>query len=201
MGEGLPFKSEIMAEAAIFILVLASVAVGILAMLGMTDISPLWIFVPIVVLLLPGFYAAFTSGPFVPSARKRHQAMLRLAKLTSSDVVYDLGCGDGRLVFAAAKIAKKAIGIELSIPLYLFGVIRSFLSRSKGIIRFGDIWKQDYKDATVIFCYLLPKAMKQFHAEIWPSLKPGTVVISNAFPMHALKPTIEEEKVYLYRKK
>lgn len=189
-----------MAEAALFILIIASLAVGVLVLLGLTAISPLWIFVPIVILLVPGFYAAFTSGPFVPSARKRHQTMLRLAGLKSSDVVYDLGCGDGRLVFAAAKTVKEAIGYELSIPLYLFGVIRAFLSRSKGVIRFGDIWKQDYKGATVIFCYLLPKAMQRFHAEIWPTLKPGTVVISNAFPIHALTPAEEEERVFLYRR-
>lgn len=189
-----------MAEAALFILIIASVAVGVLVALDLTAISPLWIFIPIVVLLLPGFYAAFTSGPFVPSARKRHQAMLRLATLKSSDVVYDLGCGDGRLVFAAAKTVKKAIGYELSIPLYLFGVIRAALSRSKGVIRFGDIWKQNYGEATVIFCYLLPKAMQRFHVEIWPTLKPGTVVISNAFPIHALAPVAEEEKVFVYRR-
>ena len=122
---------------------------------------------------------------------------LKLAKLTNSDIVYDLGCGDGRLVFSASGLAKKAIGYEISIPLICYGKIVSlFYPHAK--IRFGNIWKQDYSDATVIFCYLLPGAMKQFHKEIWPKLKKGTRVISNAFEIHDLKPGKKEDKVYLY---
>jgi len=122
-----------------------------------------------------------------------------LADLQSSDIVYDLGCGDGRLIFRSAKFCKKAIGYELSIPLYLFGKIRQLFNPKNAQIRYGNIWKQDYKDADVLFIYLLPKAMKQFYQEVWPTLKPGARVVSNAFQIHELKPIQREEKVYLYR--
>lgn len=125
--------------------------------------------------------------------------MLKLAGLSDEDVAYDMGCGDGRLIFSASKRAKKAIGYDLSIPLVLYGKVVS-LFYPKANIHFGNIWKQDYKDADVIFCYLLPKAMKQFHKEVWPTLKPGTRVISNAFMIHELTPIKKEEKVYLYKK-
>jgi SAM-dependent methyltransferase len=124
--------------------------------------------------------------------------MLKLAKLTDSDVVYDLGCGDGRLVFSASKLSGKACGFDLSIPLVLYGKFIS-LFYPKSHILFGNIWKQNYDDATVIFCYLLPNAMKQFHKEVWPKLKKGTRVISNAFEIHNLKPLKKEGKVYLYQ--
>lgn len=124
--------------------------------------------------------------------------MLDLADLKKTDVAYDLGCGDGRLVFWAAKFCKKAIGYELSIPLFLFGKIRELFNGKNAQICYGNIWKQDYNDANVIFCYLLPKAMKQFYKEVWPKLKPGTKVISNAFQIHEVKPTKKEGKVYLY---
>ena len=126
--------------------------------------------------------------------------MLKLADLSRKDVVYDLGCGDGRLVFQASKSAKKAIGYELSIPLYLFGKLRQLFSRKNAQIRYGNIWKQNYQNADVIFCYLLPKAMKQFYKEVWPKLKPGTRVISNAFQIHEVKPKLVEDKVYLYER-
>ncbi len=125
--------------------------------------------------------------------------MLKLADLDPTDIVYDLGCGDGRLVFQSARFCKKAIGYELSIPLYLFGKIRQLFSRRNATIRYGNIWKQDYKDADVIFCYLLPKAMKQFYKEVWPHLKKGTRVVSNAFQIHEIKPIEKEGKVYLYQ--
>ena len=189
-----------MAEATIFILVVGGVLTAGLFYAGWTNVHPIVIFLPIMILLIPGFYAAFVSGPFVPSAQKRKVAMLKLANIRPSDIVYDLGFGDGRLIFAASNKAKRAIGIELSVPLYLFGLLRKLFSRSKVWILYGNIWKQDYRDADVVFCYLLPKAMHRFYSEIWPSLKPGTRVISNAFPIHETQPAKTEEHVYLYIK-
>jgi SAM-dependent methyltransferase len=186
------------AEATVFIFIAGFLTIGLVVAFRIDWIDPRWIGGVLLALLAPGFYAAVTSGLFVPSSRQRHKNMLALAKLTKKDTVYDVGCGDGRLVFAAAKTAKKAIGYELSIPLYLFGRLRQVFSRRPARIRFGDIWKQDYRDADVIFVYLLPKAMKQFYKVVWPTLKPGTRVVSNAFQIHEMKPVAEKEKVFLY---
>ena len=182
----------------IFIVVAGTLIVILLYAFNLTWVSPYWIIAFLTLLIAPGMYAAFTSGPFVPSARKRHKTMLKLADLTHTDLVYDLGCGDGRLVFSASKFCKKAIGYDLSVPLVLYGKFVSFF-HPKASIHFGNIWKQDYSDATVIFCYLLPGAMKQFHKEVWPKLKKGTRVISNAFEIHDLKPLRKDDKVYLYQ--
>ena len=186
-----------MAEASIFILIAGILVVGVFYVFEITWIDPRIVITLLFLLIMPGLYAAITSGPFVPSARKRHKTMIKLAKLTNKDTVYDLGCGDGRLVFSASKHCKKAIGYDLSIPLVLYGKFISIF-HSKAEIHFGNIWKQDYDKATVIFCYLLPGAMKQFYKEVWPKLKPGTRVVSNAFEIHSLKPGLIEDKVYLY---
>lgn len=187
-----------MAEGTIFILIVGFLLVLVMYVFGLDQIDPRIIVTGLFLLLLPGFYAAVSSGPFVPSSRKRHRTMLKLADLGPDDTVYDLGCGDGRLVFQSAKMAKKAIGYELSIPLYLFGKIRQLFNKNSSI-RYGNIWKQNYKNADVVFVYLLPKAMKQFYKEVWPTLKPGTRVVSNAFQIHELKPNKKEDKVYLYK--
>ena len=188
-----------MAESSIFILVIGIAVILIFYAFNITWIDPRIIVTLLFLLVIPGLYGAFTSGPFVPSAKKRHKMMMELAKITKKDIVYDLGCGDGRLVFSAAKLAKSAIGYDISIPLVIYGKFLSlFIPRSS--IRFGNIWKQDYSDATVVFCYLLPTAMKKFHKDVWPTLKPGTRVLSNAFAMHELKPLKEEDKIFLYLK-
>ncbi len=188
-----------MAESIIFVLLAGTLVIISYYAFGITWIDPRVLIVIFALLIIPGFYAALTSGPFVPSARKRHRTMLKLAQLTGEDVAYDLGCGDGRLVFSASKMAKQATGYDLSIPLILYGkLIALFYPKAK--IRFGNIWKQDYSDADVIFCYLLPKAMRQFHQEVWPKLRPGTRVISNAFMIHELEPVEVVDKVYLYQK-
>lgn len=187
-----------MAESMIFVLIFGTLVVVLLYAFNITWIDPRIIVAVLAVILAPGLYAAFTSGPFVPSARKRHKTMLKLADLKSSDIVYDLGCGDGRLVFSASKPAKRAIGYDLSIPLVLYGKLVS-LFYPKARIRFGNIWKQNYDDATVIFCYLMPNAMAHFYKEVWPKLQKDTRVISNAFEIHSLKPLEVEDKVYLYK--
>lgn len=187
-----------MAESMIFVVIFGGLVVTILYLFNLTWVEPWMVAILLALFLAPGLYAAFTSGPFVPSARKRHKTMLKLADLKSSDVVYDLGCGDGRLVFSASKLAKRAIGYDLSIPLVLYGKLVS-LFYSKAQICFGNIWKQDYPDATVIFCYLMPNAMTHFHKEVWPKLKKGTRVISNSFEIHEIEPLKKEDKVYLYQ--
>ena len=97
-----------MAESVIFTLIFGSLIVTIVYYFNLTWFDPRFLVIILFLLILPGLYAAFTSGPFVPSARKRHRTMIKIAKLSSKDIVYDLGCGDGRLVFASAPLRVSA---------------------------------------------------------------------------------------------
>lgn len=190
-----------MAEGIVFVLLGAIVTSVLVVVFGWHQwVDPRWIVIFFFVLLLPGLWGAFTTGPFVPSGKKRYKTMLKLAAIRPSDTVYELGCGDATLILQAAKIAKKATGYEIAIPLVLWGKLRRLVTASKAHIRFADIWKQDYADADVILCYLMPNAMRRFYRDIWPGLKPGTRVISNAFRIHELTPTQEEESVFMYKK-
>ena len=154
-----------------------------------------------VILLIP-MLKTLGSAPFVPSKKERVDAMLKLADLKPSDKVWELGCGDGRIIRSAArKGVAEAVGYEISLPLIAYTRIVSFIQRLPVSIQFQDIWKLDYKNVDVVFCYLLTVAMKRFEAEIWPTLKPGTRVVSNAFPMKGIKEDSREGNVYLYIKK
>lgn len=154
----------------------------------------------VVVLALPGIRARWKQAPYVWTSTKIQAIMLRFATIKPGDIAYDLGCGDGRLVRAAATHGAMATGIEASLLTYALAWIWSLPVRNARI-RFGDLWKGDYRDADVIFCYLLVASMERFEHDIWPTLKPGCRVVSNSFRMKGLVSEKEEGNVFLYVKR
>ncbi len=153
----------------------------------------------VVVLALPNIRARWGGAPYVWTNKKTQETMLRFATIKPGDIAYDLGCGDGRLVRAAATHGAMATGIEASLLTCALAWIWSLPVRNVRI-RFGDLWKGDYRDADVVFCYILVAGMQRFEREIWPTLKPGCRVVSNSFRMKGLVPEKEEGNVFLYRK-
>jgi SAM-dependent methyltransferase len=126
--------------------------------------------------------------------------MFRFAGITPGETVFDLGCGDGTVIRRASKIGAKATGIEASLLTFLLAWCWCVPFRGARI-RFGDLWKGDYRQADVVFCYLLVRSMERFEKEIWPTLKPGCRVVSNSFRMKGLTPDKEEGNVFLYVKR
>ncbi len=153
----------------------------------------------VVMIALPGIRARWHGAPYVWSSKPTVETMFRFADIQSGERVYDLGCGDGRIVRMAARRGAYAIGIEASLLTFLLAWLWCLPIRNTRI-RFGDLWKGDYRDADVVFCYLLVSSMERFEREIWPTLKPGCRVVSNSFRMKGLEPEQAEGGVYLYRK-
>jgi SAM-dependent methyltransferase len=154
----------------------------------------------LVLIALPGLWATRTGAPSIPTRKKTLDRMLKLADIKPGERVYDLGCGDGRIVFAAGKAGARATGYELSLPTFLLAKIRGLLHPSVKI-EYKNFWIQDYREADVIFCYLLIRSMQTFESTIWPNLKPDCRVVSHAFRMKGVEPTAEEKSVILYVKK
>jgi 2-polyprenyl-3-methyl-5-hydroxy-6-metoxy-1,4-benzoquinol methylase len=149
--------------------------------------------------ITPGLYAMYTGAPYFPSISKRKEAMLKLANIQKGDTVYDLGCGDGRLVRAAAKKGARAIGYELSVPTFVIAWVTTLFHRN-ATIRLKNFWKGSYKDADVVLCFLMPDSMQEFYKKIWPQLKPGCRVVSHAFSIKNLEPKAKDGPVMLYVK-
>jgi SAM-dependent methyltransferase len=167
---------------------------------GLKSIYLLIVLLIVEVVAFPGIrLLAQKAPPFVPTARKTVRAMLDMAAIEPGDTVYDLGCGDGRFVFAAVAKGAEATGYEYSVFVYLLAKFLSLFHPGSSI-RFGDFWKKKYRDADVIFCYLLPEGMARFGREIWPTLKPGCRVVSNAFLLKDVVALEKREGAYLYRK-
>lgn len=175
----------------------------LLCVLLAVPVSPWYPLVVLVAVLccLPGAYATWVGAPYIPTSAALVARMVALAAIRPGQTVYDVGCGDGRLLRAAAAQGAYAIGYELSIPTYLWCRLRCLLTKNV-TVRFGDFWKRtDFADADVIFCFLLTDTMQTFQATIWPQLKTGCRVVSHSFRMQGVAPDEEEEKVVVYIKK
>lgn len=139
-------------------------------------------------LLLAGFFlflclAFVTGGPFVPSSKRSVTAMVKLAKLRQGQTVIDVGSGDGRVLFEAAKQGAHAVGIEINPYLVHYTRIRAFLGHYRGQITvlWKNLWSADLSQADVVFVYLIPWKMDVLADKLRRELKPGTLVISNSF--------------------
>jgi ubiquinone/menaquinone biosynthesis C-methylase UbiE len=124
--------------------------------------------------------------PYVPTPKPVVEAMLKLADVKTGDVVYDLGCGDGRIVVAAVKQfgAKRGLGIDLD-PDRVAQSIEN--AKKEGVadrveFKQGDVLKlASVADATVVTLYLSPSVNRQIAPMLRMTLKPGSRVVSHDF--------------------
>ncbi len=151
-------------------------------------------------------YAASQGAPFVPTKRKDVQRFLEVADIKDGQKVYDLGCGDGRLVCAAASAGADAEGLEISIlPFILAHTRRLFSENRKHIkISYKNIWGANLSDADVIYIYLMPEALPRLKAKLEKELKKETKIITYVWPIEDWTPVAQNEtkghpSLYLYR--
>ena len=125
------------------------------------------------------------DSPFVPTPPAVVEEMLDLAAVTASDVVYDLGSGDGRIVFAAAKRGARAVGIELDAKLVQDSRDRAFAQGlgDRATFVWLDVLKSDLKPATVVMLYLFPELNAKLAPKFIAELRPGTRIVSHRFPV------------------
>jgi SAM-dependent methyltransferase len=133
-------------------------------------------------------------APFVPSPMPVVRRMLEVAGVTSADVVYDLGAGDGRIVIEAAK-RHGARGVGIEYDRRLCDLARARAEREgvadKVEIRHEDVMVADFSEATVITLYLLPSANERLLPRL-QALRPGTRVVSHDYRIGDWKPLLEE---------
>jgi SAM-dependent methyltransferase len=132
--------------------------------------------------------------PYVPTDEKAVAAMLRLADVKEGETVYDLGCGDGRIVIAAIKDfkAKRGLGVDFN-PDRLKDCAKSLEAaklspeQQKAItFKQGDVLKmtpEDFKDVDVVTLYLLPEVNLRLRPVLQKGLKPGARIVSHDFDM------------------
>ncbi len=134
---------------------------------------------------------------WVPTPDEIVQRMLRMAKVTPQDTVYDLGAGDGKIAIAAGKLGATAVGIEFNPDMAKLAqcyVQAENLTGKTRIIQ-GDVFKEDFSKASVVTMYLLPELNLRLRPTIL-NMKPGTRVTSHQFTMGDWEPDETAEVDY-----
>jgi SAM-dependent methyltransferase len=141
--------------------------------------------------------------PYVPSPEEVVSGLLKLADVHKGDVVFDLGCGDGRIVITAAKdFGARGVGVDLN-PERIKEANEN--AKKAGVtdmvsFREGDLFQANLDGATVVTLYLLPSVNLKLKPKLLHDLKPGTRVVSHSFDMGDWKPdkTVEVNGRNLY---
>jgi len=153
-------------------------------------------------------------APYVPSPMEVAAKMLGMAKVGPKDVVYDLGCGDGRIVILAAqKYRVRGVGVDID-PQRIEEAQAAALKA--GVVklvefRVGDAMKLDFSPATVLTLYLLPESNALLRPLLESRLKPGSRVVSHNYPIPGWESrqiesatvkdlSQEEHSLFLYRR-
>jgi ribosomal protein L11 methylase PrmA len=124
--------------------------------------------------------------PYIPTTDEAVTAMLKLADVKKTDIVYDLGCGDGRIVIAAAKnFGARAVGIDIDPVRIAEAKVNAQKAGVENLVRFeeNDLFKTDIHEATVVTLFLLSTVNLRLRPKLLQDLKPGTRVVSNTFDM------------------
>lgn len=129
--------------------------------------------------------------PYVPTDNKIVRAILDLAEVKRSDCLYDLGCGDGRIVVAAAmERGARGIGIDMD-PMRIADAMElagnSMVEHMTDFLE-ADLMEADFSDATVVTLYLLDMVNLELRPRLLEELRPGTRIVSHAFDMADWKP-------------
>ncbi len=147
-------------------------------------------------------------APYVASPTRVMDRMLELANMKPGETLYDLGCGDGRILIAAVEKYKvKAVGVEISPRLVArakAAIAKAGVQDRARVIQ-GDVLNTDPDGADVVYLYLSTRLNEQLRPRLEAHLKPGARVVSHDYPVPGWKPTKVEEtegsqrhEIYLY---
>lgn len=146
-----------------------------------------------------------TRVPFVPTHAKDIEVIVKELKISSKDVFYDLGSGNGKVIFLVEKLSgAKVLGFELSWWTVLYAKIKALIIHSRAKFKNNNFFKQDWSGANIVYCYLYPPLMARVEKKFKEEMKPGSMAIVRDFPfptmMHTEKYFLpKDHEIYIYR--
>ena len=129
--------------------------------------------------------------PYVPTPYDVVEEMLRIADVSKDDVLYDLGCGDGRIVIMAAeKMGTRGVGVDIDLQRIKESRENAIRAKVADRVRFlhQDLFEANISGATVVTLYLTSDVNLKVRPKLLRELKPGTRVVSNDFDMEEWEP-------------
>ncbi len=149
------------------------------------------------VVLLFGFVVVF-GAPYLPTLKKQSDAALDLLDLKPGQTLLELGCGDGRVLKAAARRGIKAIGYELNPILVIIAKLYTIPERKSVRIIWGNYWTQTWPSTDAIFVFLLDKFMVKLDTKIKHEARKPLKLVSFAFSIPGKKAVRKKAGLYLY---
>ncbi len=128
---------------------------------------------------------------YIPTPPHVVDALLTLAQVTADDVLYDLGCGDGRiLITAAQRFGARGVGIDIDRDRIQESIHNAEAAGVSHLVQFHcqNLYTSDFKEATVVILYLLPHLNLKLRPQLFAQLQPGTRIISHDFDMGDWQP-------------
>lgn len=147
------------------------------------------------IILISAAYGGYRAAIWVPMASSDAQRIAALLQLQPGQTMYDLGCGDGRMLEAAAKQGATAIGYEVSILPFLLAWWRKLRSPygARMHVRYGDFWFASWKDADVIIVYLMESVYPKLQQKIASERTERTTVVTYVWPVSGWKEYVHDE--------
>jgi len=151
------------------------------------------ILISAIIFLASFIFAALSAAPWLPTNRRQRRRLIELISLKPGQIVYDLGCGDGAVIFSLANKYPEAkfAGFEVSLFPYLIAIFRKFLryNKYKNVsIKYKDFFKQDIREADLIFIFLTTKCYPRLINKLSKEIKENCLVVVEAWPLPDLKP-------------
>ncbi|MDL2342247.1 MAG: class I SAM-dependent methyltransferase [Patescibacteria group bacterium] len=139
------------------------------------------------------------GAPYLPTLSPQVSAALTLADLQPGQTLLELGCGDGKVVLAAAKAGYTVIGYELNPLMAAVAWLRTRRYGKQVQIRCANFWQPNWPPADAIFVFLLPKYMTKLDNKVMQQYPKGVKVISFAFRIPNREPKNTLNGVFLYK--
>jgi hypothetical protein len=158
----------------------------------------IWLAVIIAILLVCFAGVLLFGAPYLPTLRPQMQLALELANLKPGQTLLELGCGDGRVLIAAAKQGVNSIGYELNPIMAVIAWLRTRRYRRHVKIVWGDFWRADWPSADAIFTFLLPRYMDKLDKKCMAYAHKPIKLVSFAFEINERPASAHKKGVFLY---
>lgn len=158
----------------------------------------IWLFWGLFATVLCFGMVLLVGAPYVPTMNKQVQEGLDLLNLKQGQTMLELGCGDGKVLVAAAQRGIVCVGYELNPILAAISWLRTRRYGRRVRVVWGDYWRAEWPKADGIYAFILPKYMPKLDTKI-TQLKHNSVrLVSFAFPIETRQPSKTRQGLYLY---
>lgn len=156
----------------------------------------LFIFLLITVI---SFASGLTGAPWVPARARDVTALLDDAKVGPQTSYIELGCGDGRLVAAAALRGATAVGYEINPIMFVIAWLRCLFVGKKAKVIYGNFWNKDIGSADVVMAFLMPRTVGRLEQKAEQEMKAGSRLVSYVFALPHRKHTTKGKSWFVYK--